>query len=212
MNFYLEIENNINNNNNNNENIKNIKLNVLEKNKNLLFKKYYKIVSQEKEKIDQLENTESWDKMKKIGNPFELIYTTYNKKRKNDSISLYTPISRSYFKIWEIFYNFDLFKYFDIKNDSFIFGHLAEGPGGFMEASFNYKLMKSNNIKNDKFYGITLKATNDHIPDFNKIKKLFVNNHENININYGNLYIIDDIKEYINNFKEKKANLVTAYG
>ena len=45
-------------------------------------KKYYEIVSNEKEKIDKLENSENWDKMKKIGNPYELIYTTYNKKRK----------------------------------------------------------------------------------------------------------------------------------
>ena len=70
-----------------------------------------------KEKIDEIENSENWDKMKKIGNPYELIYTTYNKKRKNDSISLYIPISRSYFKLWEIFYNFDLFKHFNINDN-----------------------------------------------------------------------------------------------
>jgi 23S rRNA U2552 (ribose-2'-O)-methylase RlmE/FtsJ len=187
----------------------NIKISTINKHKNILFKKYYDIVSNEKEKIDSLENSENWDKMKKIGNPFELIYTTYNKKRKNDSISLYTPISRSYFKIWEIFYNFDLFKYFDI-NNNFTFSHLAEGPGGFMEASYNYK-KNLNNKSNDSFYGITLKPTNDYIPDWNKIKKIF-NNNENIFINYGNLYYLNDIKNYINNFKEKKANLVTADG
>jgi len=187
----------------------NIKLSKITKTRNILFKKYYDIVSNEKEKIDFLENSENWDKMKKIGNPFELIYTTYNKKRKNDSISLYTPISRSYFKMWEIFYNFDLFKYFDI-NDNFVFSHLAEGPGGFMEASYNYKKNLNNN-SNDIFHGITLKPTNDYIPDWNKIKKIF-NNNENIYINYGNLYLINDIKNYIDNFKEKKANFVTADG
>lgn len=186
-----------------------IKITSISKEKNLLFKKYYNIISNEKEKIDTLENTENWDKMKKIGNPFELIYTTYNKKRKNDSISQYIPISRSYFKIWEIFHNFDLFKYFNIE-DNFIFAHLAEGPGGFMEASHNYK-NTLNNKSNDYFYGITLKPTNDYIPDWNKIKKVF-NNNENIFINYGNLYLLSDIKNYIYNFKFKKANLVTADG
>ena len=149
--------------------------------------------------------------MKKIGNPYELIYTTYNKKRKNDSISTYLPISRSYFKLWEIFYNYDLFKYFPL-NEQYVFSHLAEGPGGFMEASYNYryKLTNKNNI-NDKFYGITLKPTNDFIPDWNKIKIIF-NNKNNINIEYGNLYDIDDVKKYIDNFKDKKVNLVTADG
>ena len=199
MNFYLQIDNDENKINNN---IKIVKIN---REKNIFFKKYYKTVSSEKEKIDKLENSENWDKMKKIGNPYELIYTTYNKKRKNDSISLYIPISRSYFKLWEIYYNFDLFKYFNM-DDNFIFSHLAEGPGGFMEASYNYR-----KNKNDVFYGITLKPTNDYIPDWNKIKKIF-NSKNNVKIEYGNLYFINDVKNYIDNFTIKKANLVTADG
>ena len=200
MNFYLQIDNDEKN--KINDNIKIVKIN---REKNIFFKKYYKTVSSEKEKIDKLENSENWDKMKKIGNPYELIYTTYNKKRKNDSISLYIPISRSYFKLWEIYYNFDLFKYFNM-DDNFIFSHLAEGPGGFMEASYNYR-----KNKNDVFYGITLKPTNDYIPDWNKIKKIF-NSKNNVKIEYGNLYFINDVKKYIDNFSIKKANLVTADG
>jgi 23S rRNA U2552 (ribose-2'-O)-methylase RlmE/FtsJ len=209
MNFYLEIDNNYQNNINNiNDSIRIEKIN---KDKNLLFKKYYKIISLEKEKIDKLEINDNWDKMKKVGNPYELIYTTYNKKRKNDSISLYIPISRSYFKLWEIFHNFDLFKHFNI-NDNFIFSHLAEGPGGFMEASYNYReLITNKKNKDDMFYGITLKPTNDLIPDWNKIKKVFYKKN-NVKIEYGNLYFIDDIKKYINNFLKKKSNLVTADG
>jgi cap1 methyltransferase len=208
MNFYLEIDNN----NEINTKIENkIDIISINKDKNLLFKKYYKIVSNSKEKIDNLENSDNWDKMKKIGNPYELIYTTYNKKRKNDSISLYIPISRSYFKMWEIFHNFEIFKYFNV-NDNFVFSHLAEGPGGFMEASYNYKnYLNNKKVCNDVFYGITLKPTNDYIPDWNKIKKIF-NNKDNIKIEYGNLYYINDVNNYISKFNEKKANLVTADG
>lgn len=206
MKFYLEIEsNNVDN------IIKNLKIDVLRKDKNILFSKYYKIVSNEKEKIDKLENTENWDKMKKIGNPYELIYTTYNKKRKNDSISQHIPISRSYFKMWEIFYNFDLFKNFNMHTEH-TFAHLAEGPGGFMEATYNFKskITKKKSI-NDIFYGITLKPTNEYIPDFNKIKKIF-NGNNNIKIEYGNLYIYDDVKNYISKFSNEKSILVTADG
>jgi 23S rRNA U2552 (ribose-2'-O)-methylase RlmE/FtsJ len=210
MNFYLKIDNEQNNINIINDKII---LERIDKEKYLLFKKYYKTVSLEKEKIDKLENNENWDKMKKIGNPYELVYTTYNKRRKNDSISSYIPISRSYFKLWEIFHNFDLFKYFNVNND-LIFSHLAEGPGGFMEASYNYRSNiknKNKKINNDIYYGITLKPTNDFIPDWNKIKKNF-NNKNNIIIEYGNLYYLDDIKKYINYFTDKKAHFVTADG
>ena len=202
MNFYLKIDNEYSLNNL-------LKLKIIKKNNNILFKNYYKTLSIEKEKIDKLENCENWDKMKKIGNPYELIYTTYNKRKKNDSISIYIPISRSYFKIWEIFHNFNIFKFFKLE-ENFIFAHLAEGPGGFMEATYNYrKLLNKDN--NDIFHGITLKPTNDFIPDWTKIKKIF-NNSDNINIDYGNLYNIADVKKYINNFLTKKVNLVTADG
>ena len=206
MNFYLKIDNG------ELSDISDIKLKIVNKECNIIFKKYYKIVSTEKEKIDKLENSENWDKMKKIGNPYELIYTTYNKKRKNDSISLYMPISRSYFKMWEIFYNFDLFKYFT-KIDDYVFSHLAEGPGGFMEASYNYrcKIRNTKNI-NDKFYGITLKPTNNYIPDWNKVKKIFNTSSNQIKIEYGNLYYINDVKNYISKFAWEKANLITADG
>ena len=205
MNFYLEIDNNNHNLNND------ISIAIIKKYKNILFKKFYDIVSKEKEKIDLLENSENWDKMKKIGNPYELIYTTYNKKRKNDSISNYIPISRSYFKMWEIFYNFDIFKYFNM-NDHLIFSHLAEGPGGFMEATYNYKYLLTNKYnENDIFYGITLKPSNEFIPDWSKLKKFFANKN-NIKIEYGNLYFIEDVKNYLSKFSEKKTVFVTADG
>lgn len=83
MNYSL-IENNINQNEINNQNIsyENIILKKINKKHNLLFHQFYKTVSLEKEKIDSLENSENWDKLKKIGNPYELIYTTYNKNVK----------------------------------------------------------------------------------------------------------------------------------
>ena len=172
-----------------------------------IFCSYRDDIKNKKEEIDELENNEIWDKMKKIGNPYELIYTTYNKKRKNDSISNYIPISRSYFKLWEIFFNFNLFE--KNKNKFYSFSHLAEGPGGFMEATYNY--MNYIDRKGNTYYGITLKPNNEHIPDWNKIKKIF-NDDKNIFINYGNLYEIEDVKKYIKNFSVKKADLVTADG
>jgi len=196
----------------NNTFINNVSIKPILKEKNILFKKCYDEISREKEKIDQMSNVEDWDKLKKLGNPYEMIYTTYNKKRKNDSISLYSPISRSYFKLWEIFNVFNIFEHFN-KNEKYIYANLAEGPGGFMEAIYNYrsKELKTQNL-GDVFYAITLKPESNHIPDWDKIKKVF-NNSPNINIDYGNLYKISDVKKYLNNFKaDKKAHFVTADG
>jgi 23S rRNA U2552 (ribose-2'-O)-methylase RlmE/FtsJ len=211
MNFYFNIENIDDKYFNEYIEKNNIDLRTIPFSKNLLFQKYYKTISFEKEKIDLLENNEDWDKMKKIGNPYELIYTNYNKKRKNDSISKYIPISRSYFKMWEIFYNFNLLKKFD-SGKQHIFSHLAEGPGGFMEATYNYRLKNTNKSQiYDKFFGITLKPTTDFIPDWNKIKKIF-NYNPNIVIDYGNLYYMKEVKSYIDKFNIQKAHLVTADG
>ncbi len=200
-----------------------IKTEWKEKKQSLFFRKYYEEISREKEEIDKLNNNEIWDKMKKIGNPFELIFTTYHRKRKNDSISKYIPLSRSYFKMWEIYNNFPIFQYFPLST-KFRLAHLAEGPGGFMEASYNYiqhlrsshyhKTQLKQMMNKDVYHGITLKPHNDYVPDWNKIKKIF-GPESNIHVHYGNLYIYEDVVKYCGMFKDsdcERAHIVTADG
>ena len=66
----------------------------------------YERLIQVKNRIDSLEDCKLWDKTKKISNDFELIYLP-NKKLKSNSISKYEPLSRSYFKLWEIIQDFN---------------------------------------------------------------------------------------------------------
>ena len=87
-----------------------------------------------KNKIDDLEDTNQWDDAKKLSNLYELIYLP-NKKQKTDSISKYEPLSRSYFKLWEIINDFKLLD----KECDLNFASIAEGPGGFIEAIINYR-------------------------------------------------------------------------
>ena len=58
-------------------------------------------LKQHKNKIDEIEDTKEWDTAKKITNPYELIYVS-SRKSKIRSVAKYEPLSRSYFKLWEI--------------------------------------------------------------------------------------------------------------
>ena len=61
-----------------------------------------------KNKID-LENIRDWDKAKKNSNDYELIHLPA-RKLKHESIAAYEPLSRSYFKMWEILHNYGFFQ------------------------------------------------------------------------------------------------------
>lgn len=167
-------------------------------NKNLIiYIDLYNKLNDVKNKID--DNASEWDKMKKVSNPYELIHISYNKDKNNNSIARYIPLSRSYFKLWELIYDYNLFK--DIDKNVKIAG-LAEGPGGFLEAIHNYR-----KGFNDKIYGITLPPTNKHVPGWKKM-----GNIDYCEVVYGNLYILEDIKRFGDKFKDEKAYIITADG
>jgi len=173
---------------------------------------YNKLISY-KNKIDLINNTKLWDKSKKISNDYELIYLP-NKNMKSDSISKYEPLSRSYFKLWEILHDYKLL---DQKKHIRV-GALAEGPGGFIEACVNYRkkyLGNCNLLYNDRIYAITLKSINKDIPGWNKAKN-YLKRNPNINICYGkdntgNIYNMDNILDFSKKFNQD-ADFITADG
>lgn len=165
----------------------------------LLFPILYNELNEAKSKIDNCSN--SWDKTKKIVNPYELIHVSYCRDKVNNSIAYYKPLSRSFFKMWEMIYDYRLLE--NIKKP-IVTASLAEGPGGFMEAIDKYR----SNI-DDKYYGITLPPTDKYIPGWSKIRNKDCGNYL---IKYGDLYKLDDVIEFTENFKNKKAYLVTADG
>lgn len=156
--------------------------------KYILYQKLAKELAVEKTKIDMYKD--NWETIKKICNPYELIYIN-----NINSIAAYIPISRSFFKMWEMIYEFDLLDKIKVMD----IACLAEGPGGFIEAIDKYS---DNNI-----YGITLPPSNDGIPSWKKMKTF----GSNVKVSYGNLYEIDDILNYYK-FIGKNVDLVTADG
>lgn len=145
-----------------------------------------------KKEIDK--KVKEWDKYKKYTNNYEFINTTTSYNNKNISVCSYHPISRSYYKMVEILNNFNFS--FPEHMTSF---HLAEGPGGFIEALCNYR-----KCKHDQYYGITLMDNKDDVPKWKKATS-FLNENKNVKVIYGpkndgNLYFKHNLLFLQNSF------------
>ncbi len=144
-----------------------------------------KYLNRVKHQISQYNN---WDTIKKYTNPYEFIHT--NIPHSNFSVSKYKPISRAFFKIVEIYNAFELLN----TNHPIKTYHLAEGPGGFIEAT---AYLRRN--KYDEYYGMTLiEKKNQNIPGWKKSEN-FLRKHKNVTIEYGStkdgdLYHPDNFK------------------
>ena len=138
-----------------------------------------------------------WDKIKKIINTYEKVYIP-----NCNSISRYKPISRSYFKLWETIIDYSL-----INNQNPITTlHLAEAPGGFVEATINYRKLYCNEI-NDKIYAVTISPSNSRVPEW-KGKIL----NTNTNLIYSDICDEDTISKIIKKMDGNKADFITADG
>jgi len=147
-----------------------------------------------------------WDNTKKFTNPYEFIHTNIPNTKK--SISKIKPISRAFFKLIEIYNTHKLLPHNDIPMKSF---HLAEGPGGFIEATTYLR-----NNKDDNYYGMTLlEDKNINIPGWNKADFL-LQKYPNIKIvsgvdKKGDLYNEKNLKYIIENHSNS-MDIVTADG
>jgi 23S rRNA U2552 (ribose-2'-O)-methylase RlmE/FtsJ len=115
-----------------------------------------------------------WDSYKKYTNPYEYINSVVPNRSK--CVSKYKPLSRSYFKMIEIMASFDFCDFKKI--NSF---HIAEGPGGFIEA-----LANSRRNPEDTYTGMTLldDAEDTNIPAWKK-SEYFLRTNPNVHIENG---------------------------
>jgi 23S rRNA U2552 (ribose-2'-O)-methylase RlmE/FtsJ len=147
-----------------------------------------------------------WDLYKKYTNAYEYIHSSVPAKKK--SVAKYKPLSRSYFKMIELIELFHL-ETTDRVLRSF---HLAEGPGGFIEA-----LAHIRNCKEDKYYGMTLldDKNDEMIPAWKKSNH-FLDENRNVFIETGadktgNLLSIENLK-YCKEKYGSSMNFISADG
>tara|TARA_B100001093_G_scaffold240037_3_gene229865 strand:+ start:5484 stop:6668 length:1185 start_codon:yes stop_codon:yes gene_type:complete len=158
-----------------------------------------------KERIEKYQN--DWDMIKKYVNPYEFIHTTvpYCKT----SVCKYKPVSRSYFKFIEINSLLNLTEMFpyNIPINSF---HLAEGPGGFIEALAN---IRKNN--SDEYIGMTLISPDNNVPGWKKSNDILKRN-PNISIELGESedgnILMPENYEFCQNKYGNTMHIITADG
>ena len=128
-----------------------------------------------KRRIDAQE--EQWDVFKRFTNPYEYIHTVVPGKRK--SVSKYKPLSRSYFKMMELVHFFHLLP---LRDDVVIRSfHLAEGPGGFIEALANMRQNSS-----DRYVGMTIESARDYgVPGWRKSHHFLQTHRDTVHIEKG---------------------------
>jgi hypothetical protein len=124
-----------------------------------------------KNEIDRIAPINTWDDAKKITNPYEYVFLSLQ-KRMHRSIAATQPLSRSYFKMIELWDLLGLPTGTPLRT-----AHTAEGPGGFIEAALA-------RAPGTRAIAMTLRATERAIPGWRK-SQTFLAAHPTVAITYG---------------------------
>jgi hypothetical protein len=125
-----------------------------------------------KNEIDRVAPADHWDDAKKITNTYEYIFLSLQ-RRMHRSMSAVLPLSRSYFKMIELWNQLGL-SADTVKRTA----HTAEGPGGFLEA------IQGRTGHYTPMTAMTLRSTERTVPGWRK-SAAFLSRHSAINIMYG---------------------------
>jgi 23S rRNA U2552 (ribose-2'-O)-methylase RlmE/FtsJ len=155
-----------------------------------------------KNEIDKIAPAGKWDDAKKITNPYEYVFLSLQRSQ-HRSMSAVAPLSRSYFKMLELW---------TVLNLSAILcpmrtAHTAEGPGGFLQA------IQDRTGHTTAMTAMTLRSTERTIPGWRKSQQ-FLMAHPDVHITYGrdetgDLYVLDNQDAFA---QSGSADIYTADG
>lgn len=125
-----------------------------------------------------------WDDYKKITNPFEYVFLSWN-RRSSYSVATRQPLSRSYFKMIELWKRIGLTEHLRplvAATGGLVTAHSAEGPGGFIEACV-YSAQR-NDWAFQSATAITLRSDAKNVPGWRKAAK-FLTTFPSVEIHDG---------------------------
>jgi 23S rRNA U2552 (ribose-2'-O)-methylase RlmE/FtsJ len=133
---------------------------------NFLSRSLAKYLEQVKRRISGA--ADDWDSAKKVTNPYEYVHTVLPHGKY--AISKLKPLSRAFYKLIEICNVLDIFRKWSMRSiRSF---HLAEGPGGFIEAMTHLRTCGT-----DVYHGMTLISDYDqNVPGWRKTESFLRRN------------------------------------
>ena len=135
----------------------------------------YHYLCESKKSIETCD-VDDWDAMKKYTNPYEFIHTVVPGHK--CAISKLKPLSRSFYKMIEIIKHCKLLPY--CATTAIQTFHLAEGPGGFIEALVH---IRSN--QDDVYHGMTLVDDRCFSCPGWKKSRAFLDRNPNVRLEYG---------------------------
>jgi hypothetical protein len=135
-------------------------------------------LQQAKNEINLFYQEGKWDDYKKVTNPYEYIFLSWN-RRSSRSVATRQPLSRSYFKMIEMWKRLDLTAELAmlVKRNVGIglrTAHAAEGPGGFIEACLTMATKNMIKLTDWGYVGsnaITLRSEAKNVPGWRKAAK-----------------------------------------
>ena len=170
-------------------------------------------LAEAKKQISDLEQQGRWELVKKMVNPYEIVYT-HEDKQFHPSVSLVRPLSRSYFKMIEMMHVLQFFEQMSKQQTKVRSAHIAEGPGGFIQAFL--QLCQANKKTVLSATAMTLKPNNPCVPGW-KRATAFLNRNPQIQIHHGedgtgDVYIEANQRSFIRACKPPGVALFTADG
>ena len=134
-----------------------------------------------KHRISFLESTNRWELLKKMVNPYEMVYT-HEDPHFHPSIAVIKPLSRSYFKLIEMLDVLQFFEQFPKNTPKIRTAHIAEGPGGFIQAITD--LTERHRKLLQQATAMTLKPTDQRVPGWRRAAS-FLQHHREVRLHYG---------------------------
>jgi 23S rRNA U2552 (ribose-2'-O)-methylase RlmE/FtsJ len=134
-----------------------------------------------KKRISVLEKAKRWELVKKMVNPYEIVYT-HEDRYFHPSIALIKPLSRSYFKMIEMMHVLQFFETLPKQQAKVRSAHIAEGPGGFIQALV--ELCERNKKLLSSATAMTLKPTDQRVPGWRRAS-VFLHHHREVKLHFG---------------------------